>query len=394
MDVKPSHRAQSVRTSPTLTVAARAAELKRAGLDIVSLAAGEPDGTTPPHVKAAAIAAIDNDYTRYTEVEGALVLREAIVAKFARENALHFKPDQILVSTGCKQSIYNLMQALLNEDDEVIIPAPYWVSYPDMARLAGADPVIIRTKVKHRFKITPEQLRGVLGPRSRMLILNSPSNPTGAVYTRGELEALGRVLLDFPDVIVASDDIYEHICWAPEPFANILNAMPRLHDRTVVLNGVSKTYAMTGWRIGYAAGPAALIATMKKIQSQSTSSPTSIAQMAAVAALTGDQSFTGQQCRTFKRRHDLAMRELGYIKSMNVLPADGSFYLFPDVSGVIDRMEGIEDDVELADYLLDEAGVAVVPGSAFGAQNCLRLSCTLPDDALMDALQRIRRVLA
>ena len=259
MDVKPSHRAQSVKISPTLAIAARAAELTRAGRNIISLAADEPDFDTPVHIKAAAIAAINAGHTKYTDIDGTPELKQAVIAKFERDNALRFKPEQILVSVGCKHSLYNLMQALLNEDDEVIIPAPYRVSYPDMARLAGADPVIIRTKIKQRFKITPEQLRGALGARSRLLILNSPSNPTGAVYSRAELEALGQVLADYPEVIVVSDDSYEHISWAREPFANILNAVPRLHERTVIVNGVSNSYAMSGWRIGYAAGPAPLI---------------------------------------------------------------------------------------------------------------------------------------
>ena len=270
-----------------MAISAKAAELKRAGKDILSLAAGEPDFDTPKHVKAAAIVAINDGFTKYTAVDGTLELKHAIIEKFERENNLRFSPEQILVSSGCKHSIYNLMQALLNEGDEVIIPAPYWVSYPDMARLAGAEPVILRTGIASCFKITAEQLRGALGKRSRLLILNSPSNPSGSVYTRVELEALGSVLIDFPDVVVATDDIYEHILWTGEPFINVLNAVPQLHERTVVLNGVSKAYAMTGWRIGYAAGPASLIATMKKIQSQSTSNPTSIAQVAATAALNG-----------------------------------------------------------------------------------------------------------
>jgi len=394
LDVKPSHRATSVRSSPTLAVAAHAADLQRAGRDILNLAAGQSDFDTPEHVKLAAHQAIDAGFTRYTDVGGTLELKAAIIEKFERDNGLHFKPENILVSCGCKHSLFNLMQALLNEDDEVLIPAPYWVSYPDMARLAGADPVIIRTKFKQRFKITPEQLRGALGPRSRLLILNSPANPSGAVYSRSELEALGHVLADFPEVIVVSDDIFEHINWSIEPFANILHAAPRLHERTVIVNGLSKAYGMAGWRIGYAAGPAPLIAAMKKIQSQSTSNPTSIAQAAAVAALRGDRGFLREQNEVFKKRHDFLLRELGLMKGVNVHPAEGSFFVFPDMSGVIARRDDIDDDVALAEYLLDKAALAVVPGAAFGAPDCLRLSTANDMEVLKEAMARMRKLLA
>ncbi|MCZ6664536.1 MAG: pyridoxal phosphate-dependent aminotransferase [Gammaproteobacteria bacterium] len=393
LEVKPSQRAQSVRPSPTMAISAKAAELKRAGKDILSLAAGEPDFDTPEHVKAAAIVAINDGFTKYTAVDGTLELKHAIIEKFERENNLRFSPEQILVSNGCKHSIYNLMQALLNDGDEVIIPAPYWVSYPDMARLAGAEPVILRTGIANRFKINAEQLRGALGERSRLLILNSPSNPSGSVYTRFELEALGAVLIDFPDVVVATDDIYEHILWTGEPFINVLNAVPQLHERTVVLNGVSKAYAMTGWRIGYAAGPASLIATMKKIQSQSTSNPTSIAQVAATAALNGDQSSLAEQSAVFKQRHDFVIRELDRIEGVEVEPSAGTFYTFPDMSGVIERAADIDDDMQLAEYLLDKAGVAGVPGSAFGAAGCMRFSYATSMDVLKDAMTRLQEAL-
>ena len=394
MDVKPSHRAASVKTSPTLAVAAQAAELERAGREILNLAAGQPDFDTPPHVKAAAIAAIEAGFTKYTEIDGTPDLKRAILAKFERDNALTFRPEHVLVSCGGKHSLYNLMQALLNEDDEVLIPAPYWVSYPDMARLAGADPVIIRTKFKQHFKITPEQLRGALGPRSRLLILNSPANPSGAVYTRSELEALGHVLMDFPEVIVVSDDIFEHVRWTGEAFVNILNAVPRLHERTVIVNGVSKAYGMAGWRIGYAAGPAPLVTAMKRIQSQSTSNPTSIAQAAAQAALEGTQDFLLERNEEYRRRHDFVLRELALIRGVNVHPADGSFFVFPDMSGVIARRADLDDDVALAEFLLDQAGIAVVPGAAFGAPDCLRLSLAASMDTLREALARMRKLLA
>lgn len=377
-----------------MAVSAKAAELKRAGRDILSLAAGEPDFDTPEHVKAAAIIAINDGFTKYTGVDGTLELKEAVVQKFERENGLRFEPEQILVSSGCKHSIYNLMQALLNDGDEAIIPAPYWVSYPDMARLAGAAPVIIRTDIASRFKITAEQLRGAINERSRLLILNSPSNPTGAVYSRVELEALGSVLVDYPDVVIATDDIYEHILWSGEPFANILNAVPQLHEHTVVLNGVSKAYAMTGWRIGYAAGPASLIAAMKKIQSQSTSNPTSIAQVAATAALKGDQASLRNNCEIFKQRHDFLVRELDRIEGVTVQASAGTFYTFPDLSGVIERAADMNDDIQLAEYLLEHAGVAGVPGSAFGAPGCMRFSYATSMDVLKDATARLQESLA
>ena len=376
-----------------MAVSAKAAELKRTGKDILSLAAGEPDFDTPEHVKAAAIAAIKDGFTKYTAVDGTHELKHAIIEKFERENNLRFSPEQILVSSGCKHSIYNLMQALLNDGDEVIIPAPYWVSYPDMARLAGAEPVILRTDIASRFKISAEQLRGALGERSRLLVLNSPSNPSGSVYTRFELEALGAVLIDFPDLVIATDDIYEHILWTGEPFINVLNAVPQLHERTVVLNGVSKAYAMTGWRIGYAAGPPSLVAAMKKIQSQSTSNPTSIAQVAATAALSGDQSSLAKQSAVFKQRHDFVIRELDQIEGVEVEPSAGTFYTFPDMSGVIERAADIDDDLQLAKSLLDKAGVAGVPGSAFGAAGCMRFSYATSMDVLKDAMTRLQEAL-
>lgn len=394
MDVKPSHRAASVRISPTLAVAAHAADLQRSGRNILNLAAGQSDSDTPAHIKAAAVKAINAGCTKYTEVDGMPELKAAVIEKFERDNALHFKPENILVSCGCKHSLFNLMQALLNEDDEVIIPAPYWVSYPDMARLAGADPVIIRTKIKQRFKITPDQLRGALGPRSRLLILNSPGNPSGAVYNRAELEALGHVLADFPEVIVVSDDIFEHIIWAREPFANILNAAPRLHARTVVVNGLSKAYGMAGWRIGYAAGPASLIATMKKVQSQSTSDPASVAQAVAVAALRGERSFLREQSESFKERHAFVLGELGLINGVAVHPAEGSFFILADMSGVIARRDDFDDDVGLAEYLLEHAEIAVVPGAAFGVPDCLRLSTANSIDVLAEAMARMRKALS
>ena len=393
MDIRPSHRAQSVKLSPTLAITAKAAELRAAGQNILNLAAGEPDFDTPAHVKLAAIEAINRGFTKYTAVDGTPELRAAIVEKFARENNLEFEPRQILVSCGCKHSIYNLMQALLNEGDEVIIPAPYWVSYPDMTWLAGADPVIIKTHIDHQFKITPEQLRGAISRKSRLFIMNSPSNPTGACYSATELRALGAILAEHPEIVIASDDIYEHILWRGHDFKNILNACPELGDRVVVLNGVSKAYAMTGWRIGYAAGPPEIIAAMKKIQSQSTSNPTSIAQVAATAALTGDQSLLQRQCEIFRERHEFVVDALNNIDGVKAMRSDGTFYSFPDMSQIIENRNDIDNDVELAELLLERAAVAVVPGSAFGAPGCMRVSYATSMEILEQALGQIAAVL-
>jgi aspartate aminotransferase len=388
-----SNRVQRVKPSPTLSVTARVAELRAAGRDIIGLGAGEPDFDTPDHIKAAGIEAIRSGFTRYTAVDGTAQLKSAIIAKFRRDNGLEYTPEQILVSCGGKQSFFNLAQALLNPGDEVIIPAPYWVSYPDMVLLAAGEPVIIPAGVETGFKITPDQLAAAITPKTRLFVINSPSNPTGVAYTRAELAALGEVLLEHPQVLVATDDMYEHIIWSTEPFSNILMACPDLYARTIVLNGVSKVYAMTGWRIGYAGGPAVLIKAMKKIQSQSTSNPTSISQVAAQAALDGDQACIKPMLKAFKERHDFVVAALNAIPGVNCLPADGTFYCFPHVQAVIDHMDGITDDIELAESLLDKAGVALVPGSAFGAPGYIRLSFATGLDTLKTALERLTQAL-
>lgn len=388
-----ANRVQRVKPSPTLAVTARVAELRAAGKDIIGLGAGEPDFDTPEHIKAAGIKAINEGFTRYTAVDGTPALKKAIIAKFKRDNGLDYNLDQILVSCGGKQSFFNLCQALLNPGDEVIIPAPYWVSYPDMVRLADGEPVIIRAGVDTRFKITPEQLKAAITPKTRIVVINSPSNPTGVAYTRDELAALGEVLKKCPQVLIATDDMYEHIIWSREPFSNILNACPELYARTIVLNGVSKVYAMTGWRIGYAGGPADLIKAMKKVQSQSTSNPTSISQVAAQAALEGDQSCIQPMIKAFKERHDYVVKTLNDIPGVVCLPADGTFYCFPHMQTVIDQLDGINDDIQLSEYLLDEAGVALVPGSAFGAPGYVRISFATSMDILKDALTRIASAL-
>lgn len=391
--MKLSHRAQSIKPSPTLAVSAKAAELKAAGKNIISLAAGEPDFDTPDFVKAAAIKSIEEGFTKYTAVDGTPGLKKAIQKKFKEENDLSYELDQILVSVGCKHSIYNLMQAILDLGDEAIIPAPYWVSYPDMVQLTGAAPVILKTGIKQNFKISPEQLKGAINENTRMFIMNSPSNPSGSYYTLEELRALGEILEDHPEIIIASDDIYEHILWGNEGFANIVNACPKLHNQTVVLNGVSKAYSMTGWRIGYAAGPGVLIKAMKKIQSQSTSSPTSISQVAAEAALNGDQTFVREGCDLFKQRHDFVLERLNKIDGVRCQASEGTFYIFPDFQQVIARLPDVFSDIELAEYLLEQAEVAVVPGSAFGAGGCLRISFATSMELLEEAMDRMAKAL-
>jgi aspartate aminotransferase len=391
MSSKLSDRVQSIKPSPTLAVTARAAALRAAGQDIVGLGAGEPDFDTPEHIKQAAIKAIQNGFTKYTAVDGTPSLKKAVVAKFKRENGFDYEPQQVLVSCGGKQSFYNLAQALLNPGDEVIIPAPYWVSYPDMVLLAGAVPVMIDAPQSQQFKMTPEQLKAALTPKTKLFVINSPSNPTGMAYSADELQALGQVLLAHPDVFIATDDMYEHIVWKTGSFTNILNQCPDLFERTVVLNGVSKAYSMTGWRIGYCAGPKWLIEAMTNIQSQSTSNPTSISQMAAEAGLNGDQSFIQEMVKAFKERHDYVVNEMNTIPGVSCLETDGTFYVMPNVQGVIDRMPTISDDLSLSEHLIEHAGVAVVPGSAFGAPGHIRLSIATSMANLEKAINRMKK---
>ena len=382
-----AHRLEQVKPSPTLSVAAKAAKLRAQGLDIISLGTGEPDFDTPEHIKEAAISAIQSGFTKYTAVDGIPDLKKAIVAKFTRDNGLNYEQNQILVSCGGKQSIYNLCQALLNAGDEVIIPAPYWVSYPDIVLLAEGKPVIIPTTASARFKITPAQLEEAITPKTKLFFINSPSNPSGVAYTFNELEALGRVLQKNPHVFIATDDMYEHILWA-HPFANILNACPDLYSRTIVLNGVSKAYAMTGWRIGYAAGPAPLIAAMTTIQSQSTSNPCSIAQKAAVAALNGSDDSIKIMVKAFRERHDYLLKRLHAMPGVEVIPADGTFYIFPNIQAII-HQKGFSNDLEFSERLLEEQGLALVPGSAFGNEGCIRLSFATDMETLRKAMDRL-----
>ncbi len=391
MPIALSERVKRIKPSPTLAVSAKASALKAQGRNVIDLGVGEPDFDTPEPIKQAAIEAIRAGMTKYTPVDGIVALKQAVIHKFRRDNGLEYQLDQILISCGGKQSFYNLAQAVLDEGDEVIIPAPYWVSYPDMVLLAGATPVFIQASQAQNFKIAPQQLEAAISPKTKLFVLNSPSNPTGKVYTRQELLALAEVLRAHPQVVIASDDMYEHILWGEEGFCNLLNVCPELYERTLVLNGVSKAYAMTGWRIGYAAGPKEVIAAMKNIQSQSTSNPTSISQAAAVAALEGDQSCIQPMVQAFKQRHDFMVEALNRISGIACLPADGAFYLFPKVTGLIERL-GLKDDLELAEYLLERAELALVPGSAFGAPGHLRFSIATGLDNLKEAVARLQAI--
>ena len=394
MTIKLSNRVQAVKPSPTLAITARAAALRAEGKDVIGLGAGEPDFDTPEHIKKAARKAINGGKTKYTPVDGTPGLKQAIIEKFKRDNGFEYEPDQILVSCGGKQSFYNLAQAILDPGDEVIIPAPYWVSYPDMSILAGGVPVLIHADAEQHFKMTPAQLRGALTDNTRLVVINSPSNPTGMAYTKDELAALGEVLREHPKVVIATDDMYEHIRWnTDEPFVNILNACPDLVNRTMVLNGVSKAYSMTGWRIGYAGGPANVIKAMKKIQSQSTSNPTSISQYAAEEALNGPQECIGEMLVQFKKRHDYVVERLNGMPGVECLPTDGTFYVFPSVKGLIDAIDGVNDDLQLAEHLIEHAGVALVPGTAFGLSGHARISIATSMENLENALDRIEKAI-
>ena len=393
MDLQLSSRVQAIKPSPTLAVTNKAAELRAAGQDIIGLGAGEPDFDTPEHIKKAAIEAINNGQTKYTAVDGTPALKKAIIAKFKRDNGLEYEANQILVSSGGKQSFFNLALATLNAGDEAIIPAPYWVSYPDMVLVAEGKPVIIETSADTRFKITPEQLESAITERTRLFVINSPSNPSGMAYTLEELQAIGEVLKKHPNIMIATDDMYEPILWTGKPFLNILNATPELYDRTFVLNGVSKAYSMTGWRIGYAAGPAKIIGAMKKIQSQSTSNPASISQAAAQAALDGSQECVGEMVKAFKERHDWLVDALNKLPGVECLNGDGTFYVFPSFQGAIDADASVSTDVEFAEKLLTEAGVALVPGSAFGSPGHMRLSFATSMDNLKKAIERLQKAL-
>ena len=391
-----SKRVQAIKPSPTLAVTARASKLKAEGKDIIGLGAGEPDFDTPQHIKDAAIAAINNGFTKYTAVGGTPSLKQAIIAKFKRDNGLDYTAKQILVSCGGKQSFFNLALAVINPGDEVIIPAPYWVSYPDIVLIAEGNPVIVQTGIEQNFKISAAQLATAITAKTKIVVINSPSNPSGAVYSLAELQALGEVLRKHPHVLIATDDMYEHIALRDEKFVNILNACPDLYPRTMVLNGVSKSYAMTGWRIGYAAGPEHIITAMENVQSQSTSNPTSISQIAAEAALNGDQSCITPMLKAFRERHLYVVDALNKIPGVKCVSSGGAFYAFPDVRPVIAALhqKGLikeATDIALSEYLLEQTGVAVVPGSAFGSDGYIRLSFATSMENLQNAIDRISK---
>jgi len=386
-----SQRVQKVKPSATLAVTAKAGELKAQGVQIVSMGSGEPDFDTPINIQKAAIQAINNGETRYTAVDGTPVLKQAIIDKFKRENNLDYSATEVMVSSGGKQVFYNLCQAVLNEGDEVIIPSPYWVSYPDMVILADATPVVVKTGLEQDFKITPEQLEANITDKTKLFIINSPSNPTGAVYSQAELQALANVLIKHPQVLIITDDIYEHIRWGNEDFINIVMAEPALKDRTIILNGVSKGYAMTGWRIGYTGGPEAIIKAMKKIQGQSTSNPCSIAQAAALEALNGDQSIINIMVSAFEERHEYIVNALNTIDGVECPRSQGAFYSFPRVEGLIKRL-GLKDDVEFSTYCLEKLNIALVPGSAFGAPGYVRFSFATSMDNIKLAVEKLAQV--
>ncbi len=388
-------RLAAVKPSATMAATARAAELKAEGRDVIGLGAGEPDFDTPDNIKEAAIAAMRAGDTKYTVVDGTPALKDAVADKFRRENGLDYKRSQVTIACGGKHIIFNAMMATLDEGDEVIIPAPYWVSYPDIVLISGGTPVAIEAPLSQDFKITPEQLDAAITPKTKWLLLNSPSNPTGAAYTRDELKALAEVLLAHPQVYILSDDIYEHVIYDGFEFTTIAQVEPNLYDRTLTMNGVSKAYAMTGWRIGYAAGPEPLIKAMGTIQSQSTSNPCSISQAAALEALTGPQDFIPERAAAFCERRDRVVELLNQAPGITCPAPDGAFYVYPGCDGLIGKTtpdgDVLKDDTAVTAWLLEAEGVAVVQGAAFGVSPCFRISYATSMEVLEDACKRITR---
>lgn len=394
-----STRVLAIKESPTLAITAKAGKYKAEGRPIIGLAAGEPDFDTPQHIKDAAKAAIDAGFTKYTPVTGIPGLKKAIVDKFKKDNDLDYTVNEVIVGVGGKQTIFNLCLAVLNKGDEVIVPAPYWVSYADIALVAEATPVIVECGIEQSFKILPAQLEAAITPKTKLVMFNSPSNPTGSVYTLDELKALGAVLMKHPHILVATDDMYEHVNLTGDKFYNILNATPALKDRCIVLNGVSKAYSMTGWRIGYAAGPAYIIKAMGILQSQSTSNPTSISQVAAQAALEGPQDCITPMLDAFKERHEYVVNRFNAMPGLSCLKAGGAFYAFPDAREAIMSLQQAgkiaeATDMAFAEYLLEGFDVAVVPGSAFGAEGYFRISFATSMENLVNALDRIEKALS
>lgn len=395
---KIADRLSRIKPSPTIAVTNKARELKAAGKDVIGLGAGEPDFDTPEHIKQAAITAIQQGDTRYTAVDGTPALKQAIVDKFKRDNNLTYTADQISVGTGGKQVLYNALMATINPGDEVLIPAPYWVSYPDMVLLAEGTPIAIECPIEKDYKLTPDALRAAISPKTKWLILNSPSNPTGAGYNRQELQALADVLLDFPHVYVMSDDMYEHLVYGDFKFETIADVEPKLYERTLTVNGVSKAYAMTGWRIGYAGGPQPIIKAMAKLQSQSTSNPCSISQAAAVAALNGPTDFIASNNKAFMERRDLVVSMLNDIDGMTCPNPDGAFYVYPCCAGLLGKTtpdgKVLETDEDVVTYFLEAKGVAAVHGAAFGLEPYFRVSYATSLELLKEACTRIQEACA
>ena len=388
-----SERVRKVKPSATIAISSKAMEMRSAGINVISMSAGEPDFDTPQHIKDAAKAAMDNGMTKYTQVDGTPELKEAIIKKFSDDNDLSYQPENILVSTGAKQTLYNLFQAILGDGDEVIIISPYWVSYPDMVLLADAKPVFVDTFQENNFSLDLNAFSNAINEKTKLVIINSPSNPTGITFSRSDYEAIGAILENYPNAYVATDDMYEYIYWGEEPFVSFAQACPALFDRTITINGVSKSYAMTGWRIGYCGGPIDVIGAMKKVQSQSTSNPSSISQAATIAALNGSKDEIYTMVEQYKIRHDYLCSALNAIEGFKTSPGTGAFYLFPDVKNVIEK-KGFSDDVELSEYLIESANVAVVPGSAFGSKGYIRLSYATSLENIKEAVERISKSLS
>ena len=393
MSLTVSERMSRVMPSATSAVLGLAAQLREAGRDVISLGAGEPDFDTPEHIKAAAIKAITDGETKYTAIDGTSQLKAAIQRKFERDNQLSYSPEQILVSVGAKHTLFNACMGVLSSGDEAIIPAPYWVSYPDMVRIAEGVPVVIDTGIEDGFKITPKKLSAAITDKTRLLFLNSPSNPTGSCYTRAELMALGEVLARHPNIVVLADDIYEHIHWADEPFCSLATACPELYDQVVTVNGVSKSHAMTGWRVGYAGGPVEVIKAMKTIQSQITSNPCSVSQVAAAAALNGDQTCVGEMLKAYKARSDYVVAALNEIPGFECRKGEGAFYAFPKVTEAM-AAKGMESDADLVRLILEKSDVVMVPGTPFGSPGYVRISFACSIEQLKEAIARIRKALS
>ena len=387
-----SERLKKIKPSATIAISSKAMEMRATGINVISMSAGEPDFDTPEFIKQAAKDAMDNGMTKYTQVDGLPELKDAIINKFIDDNELEYQRDNILVSTGAKQTLYNLFQAILDPGDEVIIISPYWVSYPDMVLLADAKPVIVDTYQENDFSINFDEFEDAVNEKTKLVIINSPSNPTGITYNKDDYQAIGTILEEYPDIYVATDDMYEYIYWGEEPFVSFAQACPDLFDRTITINGVSKSYAMTGWRIGYCGGPANIVGAMKKVQSQSTSNPSSISQAATIAALNGPRNEIYGMVEQYKIRHDYLFSALNDIHGFKASPGTGAFYLFPDVKSAIEN-KGFSDDGEFSEYLIETANVAVVPGSAFGSAGYIRLSYATSLNKIEDAVERISKSL-